>query len=219
MSNVLAFLSISLCLGLAAKYYPYSINWPSDPPISGLAESEDGFKCFAAGFTLLCTFLAIALLLRAIRVGVTLTGAGFHCLNISWVVLSLIALPFILVMAFNRDDGPNGTLHFIAAGIGMGLICLAGGVHAVLCLIAWRHIDPSLPVALRIGTYVLQLVLLIIGAVSFGVWFMSDKYTSTLEWVGFIFVMAAYASYTIFYVAKPAQVATSSKEGREELLP
>jgi hypothetical protein len=165
------------------------------------------------------------------------------CFNATWAVLALLSLPAILVMAYNVDNGPEGTLHLIGAGVGMGLICMSGILHALMCLCALcccrggsggdaagaagaarcgsSAFDPSLSPAAKAAVYTLQLLLLSGGLASFATWFVSDKSSATLEWIGFLLVLAAYATYCVFYVAgsRAARRHGSDEDGDEKAVP
>eukprot|EP00040_Diaphanoeca_grandis_P039056 m.258043 g.258043 ORF g.258043 m.258043 type:complete len:243 (-) comp36036_c0_seq1:224-952(-) len=204
VSNICALVSIASFLGTAGNIYGATnvMDWPDSPAISQLAETTETFPLFAAGFTVLSAFLGCALVCRASHLHVACTTGGQRCVNFLWVALAVVALPGILMMAFNRDDGPNGTLHFLGAGIGMGLICVSGIVHALFCLTN-DIFDRNVPSTLRSLMYVTQGLGLMTAVITFGMWFVSDKSSAKLEWIGFILAMVSYASYCVLYAYPP----------------
>eukprot|EP00035_Acanthoeca_spectabilis_P030120 m.8007 g.8007 ORF g.8007 m.8007 type:complete len:173 (+) comp4011_c0_seq2:124-642(+) len=150
---VCALLSISVCLGSASSSSGQDMsNWPNSPPISALAESDASFPLFAGGFTLLSTFLGGDLLFRAASINTSSHSSGQRIANFVWLIPGLSSIPFILLMAYNRDDGPHSDLHFLGAGVGMGLICLSGIIHAGFCLCMFNA-DRGLPRVVRTTFY------------------------------------------------------------------
>lgn len=218
-----AMASIWICLGRAASTLSQPINWPRSPPISALADTSGGFFWFSTGFSALAVLLSGALVCRAAHISATLSSAGarpahHYKLNAAWLLLALLAVPFILLMAFNRDDGPTSGLHYLGAGVGMGLICLSGVLHAALCLCTFR-VDRMMPSScLRASLYTCQLVGQLAGGACFGVWLAGDKSDATLEWYGFLCVLGAYASYAIFFLYRPLPQGAYVTRTREELL-
>jgi hypothetical protein len=194
--------AIAVCLGVAGSIVGVS-DWPVNPAISNLAESDQSFPLFALGFTLLAVCLVAALACRAACLIGTLTSVAQRVANAVWFGLAVLAVPFILMMAYIRDDSAAGGLHFLGAGVGMGLIGLAGILHSLFCL-CWFDVDVQIPPKLRKGAYVLQVVGFILALTTFAIWFVSDKSDSTLEWVGFLLIMASYGSFSVFF-AFPVQ--------------
>jgi hypothetical protein len=151
-----------------------------------------------------------ALVCRAAHLHAGITSLVLRHVNATWIIMGVIAVPFILMMAYSVDT--DGGIHFIGAGIGMGLISISGIVHSVLCLFLFSkgcNVDQAL--ALRRPIYVLQGLLLLIGLLCFGIWFSSDKSSASLEWTGFIMVMVAYSTYSSYFVWAPEPLSLSTE--------
>lgn len=216
-----AMATIWVCLGRAVSIYSatHTMHWPHSPPISGLAESAEGFVWFSTGFMLLSLLMGGALCCRAAHISAAHSADNLAtpCLNVVWITLALIATLCFIIMGFNRDDGPTSSLHFACAGLGMGCICLSGILHALLCLSI--RVDRMMPAAcLRASLYVGQLLALVTGGVCFGLWLVGDKSSAALEWAGFICTMAAYGTYAIYFLYPPFPMSNFVTHSREELL-
>lgn len=163
------------------------------PAISTLG-SEGSLPVFGAGFFLMTCFLGAALLCRAAQLNATTNRK-----MLVWVplIVGCCGIPAVWVMGFISDDSDIGDIHFIAAGVGMGLIGISGLLHGLFCLCLDG--DRYWGKGVRVSLYVWNVASCISGLICFGVWFVGDKSSAVLEWMGFFLVLANYATYLFYF--------------------
>eukprot|EP00039_Didymoeca_costata_P029046 m.23046 g.23046 ORF g.23046 m.23046 type:complete len:257 (+) comp7461_c0_seq2:111-881(+) len=229
---VLSVTSITIALLICNSEYSggSSASGGSDglPAISTLG-SEGNLVVFGTGFFLMTFFLGAALLCRAAYlqtctdklypvllplvcswIGIPAIWFGFH-----YFALSIFYLDLIRVMGYVSDDSDLGWLHFTAAGVGMGLIGLAGILHGLCCMTI--EADVMLHKYIRYSLYTFNTGACMVGLLSFGIWFTGPKDSAVLEWTGFFLVLAGYATFVGYFWGYAREC--KEKNGFPSLLP
>eukprot|EP00947_MAST-08B_sp_MAST-8B-sp1_P003290 g3290.t1 len=134
--SIAALLCIIMTLAICGAMYDPQYREPPGyvPAISSLGAYGSAHTIFASGFFVASLLLGAILVFRAAQLDAEL-GAERRCLTLSSLVVGLLAPPGLIIMGVCSAAGPLGTLHFIAACEGMGMLCIYGVMHAIICLL------------------------------------------------------------------------------------
>ena len=188
------------------------------PAISALGDKYPEHILFAVGFAVLALIFVFALYFRAAQIDLDLQRAakGLRVLNVIALVIGWLGAPFLIVMGAIPDSSDAGVMHFVGAGVAMGCFALSLILTTIVNLIGNKHCDEWVNRVVRIGLYLLGLLLSILAISFFIFWMMGHQDQTIFEWLGVALLFLGFAPNLVFFARYRRQ--TDDMDEKEPLV-